>query len=254
MKTTPLCALVAIIIMSSCTQVAPPSNAPAASAAVLKDSIPFKPLIANFEDELPDTLSFSGNGLKIRLLEDTANYRYAIQRMENNQWLTLDSFDKPRDLSVDDWNKDGCPDILMGQKWHIDLALFNPTKSAFEKPFDIGEPDGLFVVDSAKHLYYSMLTNKFNDEHSRLFTIENYRQVLRGYIQGYVSEEEFKGRENPNGVFVYKFKNNQLPEEKLYEDENLQQVDKFTMKQYKALNTSQYQFYKQYWEKNTAKF
>jgi hypothetical protein len=220
-----------------------------------KDTLsPTQPFQVDLDNEVPDTSNFNENGFKFRLLEDTANYRYAIERLENTQWKTLDSFDRPRVLGMEDWNKDGYLDISMGQKWNINMALFNPTKNAFEKPFDIGEPNGAFLLDAKKQLYYSMLTNKFEDEHSQLFTIENYRQILRGYIEGYVGDEEYASRNKPRGVYVYKFKNNTLPEEKLYEEANVVLVEKFTLDQYHKINTSPYLFYKQYWEKNASKF
>ena len=99
-----------------------------------------------------------------------------------------------------------------------------------------------------------MLTNKFQDEQSQLFIIENYRPILRGYIQGFVGDEEYSNRDKPRGVYVYKIKNNTLQNDKLYENDNLKLIDKFEMEQYTILNTSQYAFYKQYWEKNVTKF
>ena len=212
-------------------------------------------LVGNFHDSIPDTLVFHAKDKTFRLLEDTVNFRYAIERMDNTVWHTLDSLDRPRMLRIEDWNKDGFVDILMEQRWHVDLRLYNPFTYTFEKPFDVGEPDGAFLLDTTAQVYYSMLTNKFEDEQSRLFIIDNYIPVLRGYMEGLVGSDEYSLREKPKGIYVYKFKNNTLAMDLLYSDSNLILVEKFTIKQYKAVGGSTpYLFYKQYWEKNAKKF
>ena len=251
MKTNFLFALITLFIFTNCKQT---TSQTAEKTATIQEPVIQMPLVANFGDEKPDTLLFREKDKTFRLLEDTANFRYAIQRMDHAIWQTLDSVDRPRGLSVDDWNKDGYADILLAQRWVIDLMLYNPNTNTFEKPFDIGEPDGAFLLDTTKKLYYSILTNKFQDEQSQLFIIENYRPILRGYIQGFVGDEEYSNRDKPRGVYVYKIKNNTLQNDKLYENANLQLIDKFEMEQYTILNTSQYAFYKQYWEKNVTKF
>lgn len=217
-----------------------------------KEPLPSVNLKANMDDEIPDTLVFNEKDAKYRLLENRPNFSFAIQRLDNTHWQTLDTFNRPQELSVSDWNKDGCSDIAMTQRWHIDMALFNPSKNSFDTPFDIGEKDGAFLLDDKKQLYYSMLTNKFEDEHSRLFSIENYHQILRGYIQGYVGDIVHKDK--PQGVYVYKFKDNTLADSQLYDPTNLELIEQFTLEQYKKINTSKYLFYKQYWEKNANKF
>jgi hypothetical protein len=255
MKITLLGSLVLVLCFIQCKQ---PESASTLTASqqdsVARNTILPQPISVDLEDTKPDTLVFKQKEATYRLLDDTVNYRYAIQRLENTEWQTLDSFERPRGLEVKDINQDGFYDILMQQRWHVDMALFNPISKIFEKPFDIGEPDGFFLIDEKQQLYASVLTNKFEDIHSRLFSFENYRPILRGYIQGFVGDETFSNREKPRGVYVCKFINTAISEDSLYEESNLQLIEKFTLKDYNKENKSVYGFYKSYWLKNAANF
>jgi hypothetical protein len=159
------------------------------------------------------------------------------------------NFENVWSIDYHDFNHDGNPDIkllYMGQNWWYELYLYDPkTKTFREVEGFIRFPDSLPLKANPKY-YYSYHRSGCADMNwvSDLFRIDGFKTIQIGHLEGQGCD--FKVKENPQTVKIYKVLHNDYNKIKLLKTlPYLKYVKRFNNK---------WAFDEKYWNRNYKKF
>ena len=157
-----------------------------------------------------DTLIYT---VSAKILDNTyrADYRssmmlYVITKTDTLIALKEDGL-SPIPLKFEDYNKDGMLDIRYGYNsnyFYETIMLFNPKTKQFKKIENIDNPEYAYSKKIKNtDLYFSYSPNGCgkNNWESYLFTIEDYKIALKGYIKYKQCVDDEKG------MYVFKIVN-----------------------------------------------
>ncbi len=174
-----------------------------------------------------------------------------LKIFRNSKMIKIDTLDAGglSDLEFPDFDNDGNKDILltyMGNNFTYYLYLFDKTNNEFKfvEGFD-RFPEAMQLKTNPKY-YYSYHRAGCADMNwvSDLFYIDNFKTIYIGHIYGQGCD--FKVKENPQVIEIYKITDNKEENEKLLEKlPYIKNIPKFGDK---------WDYIKKYWNSNYGKF